>query len=85
MVDLVNGHIARPGGERLKRRTFTPMAKVDIIHVANIKLERTTGMGRIAWEWRSAALRRNFGFVHLYLFYNRSERKAQLRVCWEAV
>jgi len=22
-------------------------------------------MGRVAWEWRSAALRRNFGFVHV--------------------
>jgi glycosyltransferase involved in cell wall biosynthesis len=41
------------------------MAKVNIIHVANIKLERTAGMGRVAWEWRSAALRRSFGFVHV--------------------
>jgi glycosyltransferase involved in cell wall biosynthesis len=41
------------------------MAKVNIIHIADIKLARNTGMGRVALEWRSAAIRRGFTFVHV--------------------
>jgi glycosyltransferase involved in cell wall biosynthesis len=39
--------------------------KLQIIHVANIKLAPNSGMGRVAWEWRSAALRRGYTFLHI--------------------
>jgi glycosyltransferase involved in cell wall biosynthesis len=44
---------------------LTVMEKVNIIHIADIKLESNTGMGRIALQWRSAAIRRGFTFVHV--------------------
>jgi glycosyltransferase involved in cell wall biosynthesis len=41
------------------------MRKLQIIHVANIKLAPDSGMGRIASEWRAAALRRGYTFQHI--------------------
>lgn len=39
--------------------------KLQIVHVANIKLAPNSGMGRVAWEWRAAALRRGYTFLHI--------------------
>jgi glycosyltransferase involved in cell wall biosynthesis len=36
-----------------------------LIHVAQIDLTPTSGMGRIAWEWRAAAQRGGIDFIHL--------------------
>lgn len=36
-----------------------------IIHVAQIALEPTTGMGRIACEWQAAARRSGLDFIHI--------------------
>ncbi len=46
------------------RRHFT-MHLDRIIHVAQISLTATTGMGRIACEWQAAAQRNGIEFVHV--------------------
>lgn len=41
------------------------MKHLKIVHVANIRLTPDTGMGRIACEWRAAALRKGYTFLHV--------------------
>ncbi|WP_071518845.1 glycosyltransferase family 4 protein [Geitlerinema sp. PCC 9228] len=36
-----------------------------IVHVADIEISPTSGMGRVAWYWRQAFERRGYEFIHL--------------------
>jgi glycosyltransferase involved in cell wall biosynthesis len=38
---------------------------MNILHVAQIEIARTSGMGRVAWHWRAELERRGHRFIHI--------------------